>query len=108
MLYRALPVSRSQSHPSLTVLEFPTPLSRGYEFCEWGVLEYSGRSCRTGGNGHTLGPVGVANPQVGFGRCSRNTLRSNSPILRMSTRAKHLHGERPEYLSACKRLTSFR
>jgi len=26
----------------------------------------------------------------------------------MSTGAKHLHGERPEYLSACKRLTRFR
>jgi len=26
----------------------------------------------------------------------------------MSTGAKHLHGERPAYLSACQRLTRFR
>src|SRR6266478_5947569 len=83
-------------------------ISRGYEFCQWGVLKNAGRSCRRDGSGATLGPVGVANQQVGFGRCSRNTFRSYSPFLRMSTGAKHLHGDRPEYLSACKRLTRFR
>src|SRR5258707_182966 len=36
-----------------------------------GVMKHSGSTCRTGGNGATLGPVGIANQQVGFGRCSR-------------------------------------
>ena len=33
---------------------------------------------------------------------------SHTPFLRMSTGEKHLHGDRPAYLSACNRLTRFR
>src|SRR5437016_2283947 len=36
-----------------------------------------------------------------------NPVWGNSPLSRMSTGAKHLHGDRPAYLSACKRLTRF-
>jgi hypothetical protein len=49
-----------------------------------------------------------ANQQVDCGRCSVRYLGDKSPPKRMSTGEKHLHGDRPEYLSACNRLTRFR
>ena len=49
----------------------------------------------------------MLNQQVGLREMLEETHWSNSPFLRMSTGAKHLHGDRPEYLSACKRLTRF-
>src|SRR5260370_37641685 len=83
--------------------------SRGYEFCQLGVLKNSGgSSCRTDGSGVTLRTCWDANQQVGFREMLVIELRSHSPLSRMSTGAKHLHGDRPEYLSACKRLTRFR
>src|ERR1051326_5340981 len=67
---------RSPKDNSVNLLIWVHP--RGYEFCQWGVLKNSGRSCRGDGNGATLGPVGVANQQVGFGRCSMMDLESLS------------------------------
>src|SRR6266478_2762495 len=81
---------------------------RGYEFCQRGALEHSGRSCRTDGSDVTLRTSWSANQQVGFREMLEKHARSHSPFLRMSTGAKHLHGDRPGYLSACKRLTRFR
>ncbi len=79
---------------------------RGYEFCQRGALEHSGRSCRPDGTGVTLRTCrALLGPQVGFRETLVDCARSNSPFLRMSTGAKHLHGDRPGYLSACKRLT---
>jgi hypothetical protein len=60
------------------------------------------------GNGVTLRTSWYANQQVGFREMLEKGHRSHSPFLRVSTGAKHLHGDRPEYLSACKRLTRFR
>jgi hypothetical protein len=81
---------------------------RGYEYCQRGALEHSGRSCRTDGSGVTLRTCGLANPQVGFREMLVGSIRSHSPSMRVSTGAKHLHGDRSAYLSACKRLTRFR
>src|SRR2546426_272626 len=81
---------------------------RGYEFCHRGVLDYSGRSCRTGESEVTLRTCWSANQQVGFREMLEKHDWSHSPLSRMSTGAKHLHGDRPAYLSACKRLTRFR
>jgi hypothetical protein len=81
---------------------------RGYEICHRGALEHSGRSCRADGNGVTVRACWSANPQAGFGRCSMIHVGVTLRIQRMSTGAKHLHGDRPAYLSACKRLTRFR
>ena len=86
----------------------PVPFLRGYEFCQRGALEHSGRSCRTDGSGGTLRTCWSANQQVGFRAMLEKMHRSYSPFLRMSTGAKHLHGDRPAYLSACKRLPRFR
>ena len=82
--------------------------SRGYEFCHRGVLDYSGRSCRTGESEVTLRTCWSANQQVGLREMLEDYDWSHSPLSRMSTGAKHLHGDRPAYLSACKRLTRFR
>ena len=82
--------------------------SRGYEFCQRGVLKNSGRSCRTGESGVTLRTCWSANQQVGLREMLEKYDWSHSPLSRMSTGAKHLHGDRPAYLSACKRLTRFR
>jgi hypothetical protein len=49
-----------------------------------------------------------ANQQVGLREMLEEYVWSHSPLLRVSTGAKHLHGDRPEYLSACKRLSRFR
>ena len=83
--------------------------NRWYEVYQRGVLEHSGAvSCRTDRNWVTFsGPVGLANPQVDLREMLDRDVWSNSPFNRLSTGAKHLHGERPEYLSACKRLTRF-
>jgi len=81
--------------------------SRGYEFCQRGVLKDSGRGCRADGSGATLRTSWSANQQVGLREMLENYAWSYSPLLRMSTGAKHLHGDRPEYLSACKRLARF-
>ncbi len=84
-------------------------IKRGYEFCQRGVLKNSGRSnCSTGGNGVTIRTSWSANQQVGLREMLEKYSWSHSPFLRMSTGAKHLHGDRPAYLSACKRLTRFR
>ena len=48
-----------------------------------------------------------ADQQVGFREMLENSTWSNSPFSRMSTGAKHLHGDRSAYLSACKRLAPF-
>ena len=50
----------------------------------------------------------AANQQVGLREMLVDAPWSNTPFLRMSTGEKHLHGDRPEYLSACNRLTRFR
>src|SRR5579864_8988214 len=81
---------------------------RRYVFCHRGVLKNSGcSSCRTGESGATLRTSWYADQQVGFREMLEDGPRSYSPYLRMSTGAKHLHGDRPEYLSACKRLARF-
>ena len=52
----------------------------GYEFCQRGALEHSGRSCRTDGNGVTLRTCWSANPQVGFREMLVDCIRSHSPF----------------------------
>ena len=52
--------------------------------------------------------LSAANQQVDCGRCSVPLIGVTSPSKRMSTGEKHLHGDRPAYLSACNRLTRFR
>src|SRR5260370_918763 len=92
-----------------TFTAFFPRISRGYEFCQLGVLKNSGHSsCRTGGSWATLRTCWSANQQVGFREMLEEYHWSNSPLSRMSTGAKHLHGDRPAYLSACKRLTRWR
>ncbi len=49
----------------------------------------------------------MLNQQVGFREMLVHLRGLNARIQRMSTGAKHLHGDRPAYLSACKRLTRF-
>ena len=103
-------VINSVRNPVHPVNPVNTPLCslRGYEFCQRGILKNSGRSCRTDGSGVTLRTCWNANQQVGFREMLEEDAWSYSPSLRMSTGAKHLHGDRPAYLSACKRLTRFR
>src|ERR1017187_7899158 len=52
----------------------------GYEFCQRGALEHSGRSCRTDGSGVTLRTCWSANPQVGFREMLVDCIRSHSPF----------------------------
>jgi len=79
---------------------------RRYEFCQRGVLKNSGgSSCRADGSGVTLRTCWSANPQVGFREMLVDGHGVTPRIPRMSTGAKHLHGDRPAYLSARKRLT---
>src|SRR5258708_7491535 len=97
-----------RGNKAVKVLTFPR-ISRGYEFCQLRVLKNSGHSsCRTGGSWATLRTCWSANQQVGFREMLEEYHWSNSPLSRMSTGAKHLHGDRPAYLSACKRLTRWR
>ena len=58
--------------------------------------------------GHLKDLSVYADWQVGFREMLVDGLGVTLRIQRMSTGAKHLHGDRPEYLSACKRLTRFR
>jgi hypothetical protein len=105
------PASLAQAllpHVKSPQLRIPLRFLRGYEFCQRGVLKNSGGSCRKGRNGVTLRICWDANQQMGFRKMLEREHRSHSPFLRMSTGAKHLHGDRPGYLSACKRLTRFR
>ena len=53
---------------------------RGYEFCQRGALEHSGRSCRTDGSGVTLRACWSANPQVGIREMLEKHARSHSPF----------------------------
>ena len=53
---------------------------RGYEFCQRGALEHSGRSCSTDGSGVTLRTCWSANPQVGFREMLVDCNRSHSPF----------------------------
>src|SRR6266478_8176372 len=59
-----------------------SPYSRGYEFCQRGALEHSGRSCRTDGSDVTLRTSWSANQQVGFREMLEKHARSHSPFLR--------------------------
>jgi len=77
---------------------------RWYEFCQRGALEHLGPVAGRTETGHRKDLLD-AKQQVGFREMLENCNRSNSPYLRMSTGAKHLHGDRPAYLSACQRLT---
>ena len=84
-------------------------IREGMKFVQEAVLKNSeGSGCRKDGKGVTISAVGMLKPAGAYGRCSWIAIWSNSPYLRMSTGAKHLHGDRPAYLSACKRLTRFR
>lgn len=105
-----LPTARSAYilAQKLQKLSVDKPHTRGYVFCQRDALRHSGCSCRTDGNGVTVRTCWNANQQVGFREMLGKHARSHSPLLRMSTGAKHLHGDRPAYLSACKRLTRFR
>ena len=79
------------------------------KFVQEAVLKNSeGSGCRKDGKRVTISAVGMLKPAGTYGRCSWIAIWSDSPYLRMSTGAKHLHGDRPAYLSACKRLTRFR
>ncbi len=60
-------------HPLRTIWSSEAPkvipgvyMGRGYECCERGALEHSGRSCRTDGSGVTIGTCWLANLQVGL------------------------------------------
>ena len=101
------PLGTPEAHRRYTGCTRDSPV-RGYEYCQRGALAHSGRSCRTDGSGVTLRTCWSANPQVGLREMLVGCTWSNSPSMRMSTGAKHLHGDRPAYLSACKRLTRFR
>src|SRR5215468_11285863 len=79
------------------------------KFVQEAVLKNSeGSGCRKDGKRVTISAVGMLKPAGTYGRCSGIAIWSDSPYLRMSTGATHLHGDRPAYLSACKRLTGFR
>ena len=56
------------------------PSTRGYEFCQRGALEHSGRSCRMDGTGVTLRTCWDANQQVGFREMLEEYDRSHSPF----------------------------
>src|ERR1039458_6773889 len=64
------------------VADLPTDEANrcGYEFCQRGALEHSGRSCRTDGSGVTLRTCWSANPQVGFREMLVDCIRSHSPF----------------------------
>src|SRR5262249_8361146 len=84
-------------------------IREGMKFVQEAVLKNSeGSGCRKDGKRVTISAVGMLKPAGTYGRCSWIAIWSDSPYLRMSTGAKHLHGDRPAYLSACKRLTRFR
>src|SRR5215468_9563471 len=84
-------------------------ICEGMKFVQEAVLKNSeGSGCRKDGKRVTISAVGMLKPAGAYGRCSWIAIWSDSPYLRMSTGAKHLHGDRPAYLSACKRLTRFR
>src|SRR5262249_23655479 len=79
-------------------------IGEGMRFVQEVVLKNSGGSgCRKDGKRVTISAVGMLKPAGAYGRCSWIAIWSDSPYLRMSTGAKHLHGDRPAYLSACKR-----
>ncbi|HYG33289.1 MAG TPA: hypothetical protein VEC99_00805, partial [Clostridia bacterium] len=75
-------------------LRFPR-IQRWYEFYQRGALPHSGRSCRPDGTGVTLRTCWDANQQVGFREMLEEYDWSHSPLRRLSTGAKHLHGDRP-------------
>src|SRR5262249_25957592 len=84
-------------------------IREGMKFVQEAVLKNSGGSgCRKDGKRVTISAVGMLKPAGAYRKCSWIAIWSDSPYLRMSTGAKHLHGDRPAYLSACKRLTRFR
>src|ERR1035441_6736133 len=77
--------NRSVAHSrgaNRAVLPEPTDEANhcGYEFCQRGALEHSGRSCRTDGSGVTLRTCWSANPQVGFREMLVDCIRSHSPF----------------------------
>jgi hypothetical protein len=79
---------------------------RGYEFCQRGALEHSGPVAGRTEASHRKDLLD-AKTAGGLSGDARGFTWSDSPYPRMSTGAKHLHGDRPAYLSACQRLPRF-
>jgi len=78
-------------------------------FINGASCENSGRSsCRADGSRATFRTCRyMLTGRWAYGTCSWMDIGVTLRILWMSTGAKHLHGDRPEHLSACKRLTLF-
>ena len=88
---------------------FPISFLRGYEVCATSGPAKLSQQLQDGRRqGHHRALLVLLTSRWAYGRCSKSTFGVPSPSLRMSTGAKHLHGDRPAYLSACERLTCFR